>query len=80
MSAQISKRVFLVEYSFTGERWAYHAPDGIPNEFTENERWYGEEAVDRVMRAAYGTRVRWRWVEKPMPNDASPQNPTDNRE
>ena len=80
MSAQNTSRVFLVEYSFTGERWAYHAPDGIPNEFTEGERRYGEAAVDRVMRATYSPRVRWRWVEKPMPNDASPQNPSDNRE
>lgn len=80
MSNEKPKRVFFVEYSFTGERWAYHAPDDVPMEFTENERWYGEAAVDRVMRAAYGQRVRWRWVEKLATNDQSPQNPADDQD
>lgn len=58
-------RIFYVAYSFDGERWFIHrAGDDPPFEFSERERWHGEQAVGRVMRAAYGTNVQWRWAQK----------------
>jgi hypothetical protein len=60
-----ARRTFHVEFSFDGERWHRHqAINEPPAEFSERERWYGEDAVGRVMRATYGDKVRWRWVEK----------------